>query len=406
VSMTITDAAPSTTTSTSLSQRFKVVDADTHVIEPADLWTSRVSVAKWGDKVPHVRWDDENQEDAWYFGDSRLSAVGGGAMAGWSEYPPAHPRRLSEVAPALWNAPDRLKLMDEYGIHAQVLYPNVAGFGTGHFLGLKDPELMLRCIQAYNDFQTDWASADPKRLLPMTALPFWDREASVAEMKRTRAMGHRGVIMAQEPEYFGQPLLADRYWDPIWRTAQDLEMPINFHIASGDLSIMQKVVPENGEQANYASFGVSFFMGNSRSLATIICAGICHRFPKLNFVSVESGIGWIPYALAALDWQWKNCGVPQEHPEYDLLPSEYFQRQIYGCFWFERETAMQAIELLGSDNILFETDFPHPTSMAPGPATAAIRPDLYIDEAFKDVPLDTMSKILHDNAARIYHLDD
>ena len=135
------------------------------------------------------------------------------------------------------------------------------------------------------------------------------------------------------------------------------------------------------------------------------CGGICHRFPELEFVSVESGIGWIPFALDSLDWQWKNCGVHLEHPEYDLLPSEYFARQIYGCFWFERDTALFAIERLGADNVLFETDFPHPTSMSPGPATAAVAPDVYIDEVFGDLPDDTLRKILHDNAARVYHLD-
>jgi len=120
---------------------------------------------------------------------------------------------------------------------------------------------------------------------------------------------------------------------------------------------------------------------------------------------VESGIGWIPFALAALDWQWQNCGVPAEHPEYDLLPSEYFRRQIYGCFWFERDTALTAIEQLGADNVLYETDFPHPTSMSPGPASIAERPDDFVRAVFADLPLETTRKILHDNAARIYHLD-
>ncbi|OHV31866.1 MULTISPECIES: amidohydrolase family protein [Pseudofrankia] len=383
----------------------KVIDTDTHVIEPADLWTSRLSTKKWGNLVPHARWDDELQEEAWYFGDERLSATAGGAMAGWHEYPPKHPRRLADVDPALWSAPERLKRMDEYGIWAQVLYPNVAGFGMGKFLGLKNSELMLRCIQAYNDWQTEWASADPSRLLPMTALPFWDIEATCREVERTAAAGHRGIIMAQQPDFFGLPMLADPHWDPLWATAQDVGQSVNFHIASGDLSLIEKNIPSNGLHANYASVGVSFFMGNASTIATLICAGICHRFPRLNFVSVESGVGWIPYALAALDWQWKNCGVPLEHPEYDLLPSEYFQRQIHGCFWFENETAKQAIELLGADNILYETDFPHPTSMSPGPATAAVRPDHFIEGALSDLPRDVLRKILHDNAARIYHLD-
>jgi predicted TIM-barrel fold metal-dependent hydrolase len=151
--------------------------------------------------------------------------------------------------------------------------------------------------------------------------------------------------------------------------------------------------------------GVQFFMGNARTVAQLICGGICHRFPELNFVSVESGIGWIPFALASLDWQWLNCGVPREHPEYDLLPSEYFRRQIYGCFWFETDTAMSAIDQLGADSVLYETDFPHPTSMSPGPASAAMHPQEYIRETFGHLPDDTVRKILHDNAARIYHLD-
>ena len=122
-------------------------------------------------------------------------------------------------------------------------------------------------------------------------------------------------------------------------------------------------------------------------------------------MSVESGVGWIPLLLEAVDWQWKNCGVPMEHPEYDLLPSEYFKRQIYGCYWFERETARFAMEWLGDDNILYETDFPHPTSMSPGPATSAISPRDFIQQSLGDLPATTQRKVLHDNAARIYHLD-
>ena len=192
----------------------------------------------------------------------------------------------------------------------------------------------------------------------------------------------------------------------MWAAAQEMRLPVNFHIASGDTSLLDRAGhPDNGPHANYASMGVSFFMGNARTIAQLTCGGICHRFPELAFVSVESGIGWIPFALDSLDWQWKNCGVHLEHPEYDLLPSEYFARQIYGCFWFERDTALFAIERLGADNVLFETDFPHPTSMSPGPATAAVAPDVYIDEVFGGLPDDTLRKILHDNAARIYHLD-
>jgi hypothetical protein len=128
--------------------QYRVIDTDTHVIEPYDLWTSRLSVAKWGDKVPHVKWDDKHQEDAWYFGEQRVGAAASAAQAGWGEFPPKHPPRLADVDTATWDASARLNRMDEYGVWAQVLYPNVAGFGAGKVLAIGDPELMLACVQA------------------------------------------------------------------------------------------------------------------------------------------------------------------------------------------------------------------------------------------------------------------
>ena len=156
---------------------------------------------------------------------------------------------------------------------------------------------------------------------------------------------------------------------------------------------------------NTPPMAILFFLSNASALTQLICGGICHRFPKLNFVSVESGIGWLPFALASIEWQWKNCGVAKEHPEYDLLPTEYFKRQIYGTFWFERDTVGPAIESLGADNIMYETDFPHPTSMSPGPASTADRPPDYIDDVFSGLPEETVEKILYSNAARLYKLN-
>lgn len=381
-----------------------IIDTDTHVVEPPDLWTSRVS-DKWGDKVPHVRWDDATQEEAWFTGDTRLSAVGAAAMAGWHEYPPFHPRRWEDIDPRTWDPGKRLEIMDEYGIRAQVLYPNVAVFDAKNIVRMGDVELQLRCIQAYNDMLTEWATVAPGRYVPVAVLPFWDLEATLDEIERTAEDGHRGIVFSQNPAAFGLPALTDRHWDPMWASAQEKGLPVNFHIASGEMDMSKVGHPDNGKHANYALMGISFFMSNARTISELICGGICHRFPDLDFVSVESGIGWIPFALEGLDWQWKNCGVCEEHPEYDLLPSEYFERQIYGCFWFERDSAVLAIDLMGADNILYETDFPHPTSMSPGPATTAQRPDDYLRSAFAEVPEGELRKILHDNAARLYGLD-
>jgi predicted TIM-barrel fold metal-dependent hydrolase len=264
---------------------------------------------------------------------------------------------------------------------------------------------MLGCVQAYNDFLTDYALADPSRFIPIMALPFWDMDLTEAEIKRAVANGHKGVIMTGEPAYWGLPKIADPYWDRLWAVAQEAGLSINFHIGSGDMSIFDMAHPDAGPHANYAGFGVQFGMANVRVIANLITGGVCHRFPDLNFVSVESGVGWLPFALDHLDWQWKNCGVPVEHPEYDLLPSEYFKRQMYGCFWFETATVKSTIDQLGADRLMYESDFPHPTSMAPGPASAAVQPRQYIAESLGDLPEITLRKILHDNAASLYHLN-
>jgi predicted TIM-barrel fold metal-dependent hydrolase len=385
--------------------RYQVIDTDTHVIEPYDLWTSRLSEDRWGDRIPQVHWDPNLEEDAWYFGGSRIGPAAGPAQAGWNAWPPDHPPRLDLVDVATWDAPSRLRRMDEYGIWAQVLYPNVAGFGAGKLLTISEPELMLACVQAYNDFLADYASVDPRRFVPIMALPMWDLELCEEEIRRGVGLGHKGVIMTGEPAFWGLPKVADPHWDRLWAVTQEAGLSINFHIGSGDMSIFDMAYEGAGRHANYAGFGVQFGMANIRVIANLITGGVCHRFPRLNFVSVESGVGWIPFALHHLDWQWKNCGVPLEHPEYDLLPSEYFRRQLYGCFWFETDTVRHAIDVIGPDRILYESDFPHPTSMAPGPATAATTPRSYIAETLGDLPEPVLQKVLHDNAARLYHLD-
>jgi uncharacterized protein len=385
--------------------RYRVIDTDTHVIEPYDLWTSRLSPARWGDLVPHVKWDGALKEDAWYFGDTRVSAGAGAAQAGWHQYPPDHPPSLDLVDPANWDPQRRLLKMDEFGIWAQVLYPNVAGFGAGRVLTMGDPELMLACVQAYNDFLAEYASTDPSRYIPIMALPMWDLDLCQQEITRCVDLGHKGVIMTGEPAFWGLPKLADPQWDPLWATAQEAGLSVNFHIGSGDMSIFDGAYEQAGSHANYAGFGVQFGIGNIRVIANLITGGVCHRFPDLHFVSVESGIGWIPFALQHLDWQWKNCGVAEEHPEYGLLPSDYFVRQMHGCFWFETDTVKAAVDQFGADWVLYESDFPHPTSMAPGPATAATSPRNFIAEGLGDLPESTLQQILHDNAARLYHVD-
>lgn len=386
---------------------YDVIDVDTHVTEPADVWTSRVA-SKWRERVPHIERIDG--KDLWVIDGKKSAGPGAFSIAGYDGRPPDEfPPTYAEIAPSAYDPKARLEHMDREGIYAQVLYPNVGGFGSQNFLRMNEPELMLACVRAYNDFLTEWASLAPKRLLPVTALPFWDVAESVAEVQRCGQRGHRSVLFPSQPQDFGQPSLANRHWDPVWAAAQELGQPISFHIGSqAGLGVkkgeFRKEAAAIGLKAQFARISALAFIGNALGISEIICGGVCHRFPHLNFVSVESGASWVPGLIEGLDWQWHNVGVAREHPEYELLPSEFFRRQIYACFWFERDLLPRAAELY-PDNVLYETDFPHPTSMSPGPATPAQHPRAYAAEALATLPEEIVRKLLHDNAARIYHVN-
>ncbi len=385
--------------------QIRVVDTDCHITEPVDIWTSRLSEQKWGDKIPHVRDHPDTGKPVWILNGEHASPIARMAMAGWREWMPSHPPTLEDADPASWEPNYRLERMDEYGIYCEILYPNVGGFGNASFLQLEYPAPMLECVQVYNDFQTEWCSADPKRLIPITSTPFWDLDATVKEIERCAKLGHKGVLMSGSPEKNGQVHLGHPDWAKVFHTAEDLGLPINFHVGSGGFDVMQDQYEGNGPQANIAQGSVKMFMANVKQVCDVIASGICHRHPKLNIVSVEAGIGWLPFVLEALDWQWGNNGAFLEHPEFELKPSEYFKRQVFAPFWFEKETALDAINRIGADSFLYETDFPHPTSMSPGPASIADVPKDYIEDLFSQMSEDARTKILRDNAARIYHLD-
>ncbi len=383
--------------------RYQVIDTDTHISEPPDVWVDRVA-SKWGDLIPHVVHDPKGgPKDFWAIGDSLIQGTGVACMAEFDGLLPDHPDTLEDCIPAAYDAKARVEHMDREGIFAQVLYPNVGGFGSGRFLSLKEPELMLDCVRAYNDWLIDWCSVAPERFIPILATPFWDVDATVKEIERSAAKGHKGVLFGSKPEAFGEPPLTRDHWDPVWAAAQACELPISFHIGSGDVSDLLADAAGMGIRTGMAKICTQLFMDNSNCIADIIYSGVCHRFPNLNFVSVESGVSWLLFALESFDWQWLNNGVQTEHPEYDLLPSEYFRRQIYGCFWFETEGVKKALEVY-PDNLLYETDFPHPTSMAPGPQSTADHPREYAEKVLAGLPEETIGKAVNGNAARLYKL--
>ena len=256
-----------------------VIDVDTHITEPPDLWSSRLA-KKFQSRAPRMVRDPNTGWDVWKIGDgSSPVTVGHTAVAGWKEPFPAAPRTFEETPLAAHDAKARLAYMDTVGIWAMGLYPNVGGFGNEAFLKLGDAELMLDCVRAYNDFQLDWISPDPRRFIPICATPFWDPEASAREIERCAKLGHRGVLFTGEPQKFGQPVLASPHWDPLWAAAQDAGLPVSFHIGSG--SLVEEFTPERmqayGISAVNAKTTVGLFLENGKQLNDLLFSGVLAR---------------------------------------------------------------------------------------------------------------------------------
>jgi predicted TIM-barrel fold metal-dependent hydrolase len=373
-----------------------VIDVDTHVTEPEGVWRDRLP-AKWHDVAPRMVRTDSGL-DAWVIGtDGPPIPLGFTAVAGWPEPFPSAPRTMDEVPPAAYDATARLEYMDSVGIWAMALYPNVGGFGNQAFLGLGDPELMLACVRAYNDWLIDWCAPDPRRFIPIMATPFWDVDATVAEVERAAGLGHRGILFTGEPQTFGQPYLGDRHWDPLWRVAAETGLSVNLHIGSGDVgaSFPRARVKAHGMGATLVNTSVDLFLGNALQVTDLLLCGVLPRHPDVRFVSVESGIGWVPFVLESTDYCFEYSTVRTDQPQFTMRPSDYFRRQVYACTFFEADAPRRDLDVIGAGNIMFETDYPHPVCLY-----GNVREQ--IDAAFADLDRATQRAILWDNAAGLY----
>jgi uncharacterized protein len=380
----------------------RVVDADTHLTERHDLWTSRAPAAL-KDKVPHVAQVDG--QATWVVGDAVLGRAGAGGVVApdntkGRSFEALYEWEIDRIHQAAYDPVARVEMMDEAGVWAQVIFPNAVGLGGQNLSqAVPDAALRLACCEIYNDSNAEMQEGSGNRLLPMAVMPAWDIDACVREAERCAALGMRGVNMTSDPHDQGAPDLASRDWDALWAVCSDLQLPVHFHIGASDTVMAffgNYPWPSQGEDASLAIAGTLLFIGNGRVVANIICSGMLDRFPELKIVSVESGAGWVPFILEALDYEMAE-NAPGLREELSLSPSEFFKRQIYATMWFERTNLPTLVDAVGEDNILFETDFPHPTCLYPDPVTSA-------NENMKDLSPEVRAKILGGNAATLYRL--
>jgi uncharacterized protein len=380
-----------------------VFDSDSHWCERPDLFTSRAPAAV-RDRVPRV--EEVDGEPMWVFDGhpvGRFSAGGVIARDGSKEAADIALNHwtIDEIHEGAYDPKVRLGVLDECGIDAQIIFPSTIGLG-GQDLGLVDDQALCRlAVEIYNDAQAEIQAESGNRLLPLPLMPAWDVDTCVAEAKRVAALGARGVNMTSDPQDLGAPDLASRDWDPLWEVCTDLHLPVHFHIGASvtGMTFYGKYPwPSHPANTRLAIGGTLLFIGNARVVTNLILSGIFDRHPEIKMVSVESGCGWIPFILEALDYEMSE-NAPDELAQMKKMPSEYFRSNMYATFWFEnnRNKLPDLVEAVGEDSILFETDFPHPTCLYPGPLQA-------VEEKMATLAPDIRRKILGENARALYRI--
>jgi uncharacterized protein len=380
-----------------------VLDADSHFTDVDDLWTKRAPAA-YKDQILHV--EDVDGERQWVIEGTPVGKAGGGStidrdgvkhpflesMLEW-DFERAHV--------AAWDVDARLEVLDDMGIEYQVLYPNALGLGGQTLAQVKDRALRRLCVEIFNDSRAEIQQRTKNRLLPMPILPAWDIDECVREAQRIGGLGLRGINMTSDPQDLGAPDLANKAWDPLWEVCADLELPVHFHIGAS-LTAMnfygQYAWESQDEFVKPAIGGSMLFIGNARVVINTIFSGLFDRFPKLKMVSVESGMGWVPFILETMDWELPE-NAPVQAAALGRPPSEYFKSNWFATMWFEtgRGDLQQLVDKVGEDNILFETDFPHPTALWPKPLD-------HVHEAMTTLRPESCRKILGENGTKLYRL--
>ncbi|MBA2325177.1 MAG: amidohydrolase [Actinobacteria bacterium] len=392
-----------------------VVDGDGHTFEPADLWVERMDHARWGDWIPRKVVEDEVYETTYTGGVIRSGGreLQDAMSAAVGMTPKEFHDMLESLRVAGGHDPHaRVADMDRDGIDVAVLYPSMAMFfGPNDLIeALHDIEFVTDCQRAYNDWVAEYCSASPERLFAMAAVPLQDVDRAVSEARR--AVGDLGLqgVFIRPSAYVDELPLNHSVYDPFWAACQELDVPVALHpgvhvdtpgacrkfglvAESENMMITNMAMDEL-----HGGSGLGQAVGNTVdmvvSMGRLLMGGVCERFPRLRFLFLESGGGWIPTQLERMDEQVK--AFPLEKRWLSLLPSEYFRRQCYAGFEPEEWNLVACAEWLGTDRVLWASDYPHPE----------FHPEVVkeVKEAVAGLPDDDQARILGRNAVEAYKL--
>ena len=252
----------------------------------------------------------------------------------------------------------KLKAMDRDGVEAEVIFPEVGG------AKVCTPELMgddwMECLKGYNQGMADFAAYNPDRLLCAYQIMPFDIDFSVKEVQRVAAQGAKCIQMPPYPTEYGLHDYFHGSYDKLWAACQEAGLVVLNHLDTNKTFIEQfnrDPTPQKGIALGMPALAMQ------ECIAFWILSGTLERFPKLNVIFVEPGLGWLPWFFeVVMDGRMHQH---YEFPNVKLLPSEYFKRQMGATFMYEPNGLKTAYNYFGPDCLFWSTDFPHPATCWP-----------------------------------------
>lgn len=284
---------------------------------------------------------------------------------------------------------ERLKDMDADGVEAEVLYSEVSAF---RYLSTIE-EGAAESVRAFNDVLQQFGDPDPKRLVVSYQVPIHDIDLAVAEVRRVADLGAKSLQMPVFPSEFGLPEYHDERYAPLLSLIEETGLPICLHIG---LNTNLDDLSRRDPTPNKAVMVPVTALMTAEALGMWIMGGVLARHPRLQVVFVEPGLTWVAWWLHTVDDMVLRQGY--EFPVLEgELPSFYYQRNMAMTFIDEPDPIRHLLPRLGTENVMWSSDYPHPVSSWP-------KSQAVVDELFEGLPSATREALTHGNAERIWGL--
>jgi predicted TIM-barrel fold metal-dependent hydrolase len=368
-----------------------LISVDDHIVEPANMFEGHMP-AKYKDRAPKVV-KGSNGAHSWLIEDARAPGLGLNAVVGRpkEEYG-MEPVAYDQVRKGCFDVHARIEDMNVNGVLSAINFGSFPGFGGARFFKMKDKDLALATIQAYNDWHFhSWCNLYPGRFIPLAYLPLWDVSLAVAELKRVAALGFRSVAFPENPSLLNLPSLHHDQWNPLWKVFNDERIVISCHIGSAGNA------PYASDLSPIDAWITSMPISIAGAAADWMFAKFWKTYPDLRMALSEGGIGWVPYLLERADFTVQQHGPWIRSNVGDEKPSDIFKRHIITCFIADK-FGIENRHAIGVDMIAWECDYPHSDTVWP------YSPE-YLWESVKDIPREEIDKITHLNTMREFRWD-